>query len=178
MTERERGFAKWADSVPKCIGYPTCDGDLVGTVHEDECPMSKVENSAGKAFAATYYDCWQAAFEAGRGGWVSVESVPRDGTMILVDFGRIGVHAVSWTEAQHGAKGWCVDDLKFGPYALRSYIETDVKGWMPLPLPAPPDSGDYSCAATFTPVDARDSTIHDLRKQVESLGKEAKRDGD
>lgn len=85
---------------------------------------------------------WQAAFEAGRGGWISMESAPRDGTMILVDFGRIGVHAVSWTEAQHGAKGWCVDDLKFGPYALRRYIETDVKGWMPLPLPAPPDSGD------------------------------------
>lgn len=176
MTERERGFAKWADSVPKCIGYPTCDGDLVGTVHEDECPMSKVENSAGKAFAATYYDCWQAAFEAGRGGWVSVEErLPEKGATVLVlTTPNRHQHVMQFTGVDEFPFRRCINRNKLDEF---TYLESDsVTHWMALP--APPDCGDYSCAATFTPVDARDSTIHDLRKQVESLGKEAKRDGD
>lgn len=69
--------------------------------------------------------------------WRTMESAPRDGTRILVDFGRVGVHAVAWEDPENreGVAGWCVDDLKFGPYALRRYIETDVMGWMPLPGP-------------------------------------------
>jgi hypothetical protein len=67
--------------------------------------------------------------------WRPMETAPRDGTRILVDFGQVGVHAVTWEDPDNreGVPGWCVDDLKFGPYALRRYMETDVKGWMPLP---------------------------------------------
>jgi len=33
-------YEKWAASLPKCIGYEGgCDGDLVGTEHERNCPM-------------------------------------------------------------------------------------------------------------------------------------------
>jgi hypothetical protein len=60
--------------------------------------------------------------------WQTMETAPRDGTRILVDFGSNGVHAVSWEDDI-----WSVDDQKHGPYPLRGYIETDVKGWMPLP---------------------------------------------
>jgi len=68
-------------------------------------------------------------------GWRPIETAPRDGTEILVDFGRCGIHSVAWCEAASGITIWCVDDRKFGPYALRGYVETDVKGWMPLPAP-------------------------------------------
>jgi hypothetical protein len=66
--------------------------------------------------------------------WQSMETAPRDGRRVLVDFGRIGVHAVAWTQGSNGSwETWCVDDRKHGPYALRGWIETDVKGWQELP---------------------------------------------
>lgn len=64
--------------------------------------------------------------------WMPMESAPIDGTRILVDFGQRGVHAVSWKEGK-GIVTWCVDDSKHGPWPLRGYIESDVKGWQPLP---------------------------------------------
>lgn len=67
-------------------------------------------------------------------GWRPIESAPRDGTPILIDFGRVGVHMVSWTKpANCNWEIWCVDDRKFGPYPLRGYIETDLKAWQPMP---------------------------------------------
>ena len=65
--------------------------------------------------------------------WQPMETAPRDGTRILVDFGNChGVHAVAWGEAK-GIDCWYVDDNKHGPWPLRGWIETDVRGWMPLP---------------------------------------------
>lgn len=65
--------------------------------------------------------------------WQSMESAPRDGTRILVAFRSHGVVSVAWQEAVSGIEIWCVDDFKFGPYAVRGYTETGVLGWMPLP---------------------------------------------
>jgi hypothetical protein len=71
---------------------------------------------------------------AGRADWQPMETAPRDGTPVLVDFGRAGVHRVLWGSGpNHDFEIWSVDDRKHGPYPLRGYIETDVKGWMPLP---------------------------------------------
>jgi hypothetical protein len=70
--------------------------------------------------------------------WLPMNTAPRDGTRILVAFARnIGVHAVTWEdpEDRDGYPIWCVDDLKFGPYALRRYVDDDVLGWQPLPEP-------------------------------------------
>jgi hypothetical protein len=66
--------------------------------------------------------------------WRPMDTAPVDGTRILVDFGSVGVHAVSWDEACNGNTGWVVDDHKHGPYSLRGYVESEVLGWMPLPV--------------------------------------------
>lgn len=71
--------------------------------------------------------------------WLPMESAPKDGTRILVDFGRAGVHAVSWDQPV-GCDWmiWCVDDRKHGPHPLRGYIEPDERGWRSLPPPVDP----------------------------------------
>ncbi len=67
--------------------------------------------------------------------WKPIETAPKDGTRILVDFGnKVGVHTVAWEENVAGTTIWSVDDGKHGPYPLRGYMEADVKGWMPLPI--------------------------------------------
>jgi hypothetical protein len=75
-------------------------------------------------------------------GWQPIETAPRDGTPILVSFGSMGVHQVSWTEpSAHDWKIWCVDDNKHGPFALRGYSDdgpTAPTKWMPLPATEPP----------------------------------------
>lgn len=66
--------------------------------------------------------------------WMPLASAPRDGTRILVDFGRIGVHAVAWEEpANLESPTWCVDDCKHGPYMLRGYLEEEIRAWRGLP---------------------------------------------
>jgi len=68
--------------------------------------------------------------------WRPLETAPRDGTRILVYFKRHGWLTAAWTSPENSSfEIWCVDDFKFGPYAIRGYIETDVLGWMPLPEP-------------------------------------------
>jgi hypothetical protein len=71
--------------------------------------------------------------------WQPIETVPKDGTRILVYFGSMGVREVFWSDA-HDAdfKLWCVDDNKHGPYYLRGWSETGERApthWMPLPEP-------------------------------------------
>lgn len=68
--------------------------------------------------------------------WKRIETAPKDGTRILVDFGRAGIHAVAWEESVSGLEIWCVDDRKHGPFPLRGYVNEDIKGWQPLPPPA------------------------------------------
>lgn len=67
--------------------------------------------------------------------WKTIETAPRDGTSILLYNKRTGtVFAARWTKPQNADfEIWCVDDNKFGPYAVRGYIECDLTHWMPLP---------------------------------------------
>ena len=68
--------------------------------------------------------------------WQPIETAPRDGTTILVYFKRHGAMSVSWTSREDdGFYIWCVDDHKFGPYAVRGYMHGDDTHWMPLPPP-------------------------------------------
>jgi len=60
--ETRSEFEKWLANVPSCLGYPKCDGDLVGTEHDPECPMSKIRKAAELNSVATL----QAAYAAGR----------------------------------------------------------------------------------------------------------------
>jgi hypothetical protein len=36
-------FKEWVKLRVACVGYPVCDGDLVGEDHDKECPASKIE---------------------------------------------------------------------------------------------------------------------------------------
>lgn len=67
-------------------------------------------------------------------GWRSPETAPKDGTRVIMDFGRAGIHIVAWEESVCGTTIWCVDDNKHGPYALRGYLDEDIRGWLPLPI--------------------------------------------
>lgn len=75
--------------------------------------------------------------------WRPIETVPRDGTSVLVSFGTRGVHQVAWVARNsEGICIWSVDDGKFGPYPLRGYLSdghpTSPTHWKPLPA-APSD---------------------------------------
>jgi hypothetical protein len=71
--------------------------------------------------------------------WQPYETAPKDGTMVLVSFGTMGVHAVAWLDRNDdGFAIWCVDDNKHGPYALRGWNynhPTAPTHWQPLPPP-------------------------------------------
>ena len=70
---------------------------------------------------------------------------PWDGKPVLIHTNRTGsdadrTHRARWTDDVHGSGifGWAVEDMKFGPYALRGH--TLVTHWQPLPaapLPTP-----------------------------------------
>lgn len=52
-------YDKWMKTVPQCIGYEgKCDGDLAGQEHSENCPMHKVENSAGRSLATNLRDAF------------------------------------------------------------------------------------------------------------------------
>ena len=76
-------------------------------------------------------------------GWQSIETAPKDGTLILVHFGTKGVRAVSWDSPFHDEVNeengiWCVDDDKHGPFGLRGYLDGHPSApthWMHLPPP-------------------------------------------
>lgn len=65
--------------------------------------------------------------------WRDIASAPRDGTPILLAIRHHGVMSARWTTSANGTETWCVDDFKFGPYAIRGYSSSDVLGWMWLP---------------------------------------------
>lgn len=80
-------------------------------------------------------------------GWMPLSvaadqlAAPWDGVPVLIctnhswgdDYNR--VHRARWSNEVHGGNifGWSVEDMKFGPYALRGY--TLVTHWQPLPKP-------------------------------------------
>lgn len=67
--------------------------------------------------------------------WQPMETVPKDGRTVIIDFDRVGVTAVFWSEEPFG-KGigaWCVSDNKNEDRPLRGYCEGDERGWMPMP---------------------------------------------
>src|ERR1700743_796824 len=74
--------------------------------------------------------------------WRPMETAPKDGTPVLVNFGpRVGVHRVAWEENVSGTTIWSVDDRKHGTYPLRGYVKADERGWMPLPEAEGLDAG-------------------------------------
>jgi len=86
-------------------------------------------------------------------GWRPIESAPKDGRLILLNFGTKGVRAVSWDSPwadpvteENGI--WCVDDDKHGPYPMRGYnynCPTAPTHWLPLPAaPAIHEGGEHA----------------------------------
>lgn len=71
----------------------------------------------------------RAAITAAKaGGWVAIETAPKDGTAVLVSEGRF-CSCVEWNEE---FDWWAVDDNKLGPFRLRGAAPTH---WQPLPNP-------------------------------------------
>lgn len=66
-----------------------------------------------------------------------METVPKNGQTILVQFKQHGWLTVKWTdhEGDHTSEyaHWHVDDFKHGPFPVRGYSDGDELGWMPLP---------------------------------------------
>lgn len=69
--------------------------------------------------------------------WQPIETAPRDGTKILVFFKYYGWLTVFWGVPENSSVSepyiWCLDDYKFGPYALRGYCDGEDTHWMPIP---------------------------------------------
>lgn len=71
----------------------------------------------------------RAALTAAKaGGWMPIETAPKDGTAVLVSEGRF-CSCVEWNEE---FDWWAVDDNKLGPFRLRGAAPTH---WQPLPTP-------------------------------------------
>ena len=71
----------------------------------------------------------RAALTAAKaGGWLPIETAPKDGTAVLVSEGRF-CSCVEWNEE---FDWWAVDDNKLGPFRLRGAAPTH---WQPLPNP-------------------------------------------
>jgi hypothetical protein len=64
----QKRFEKWAKEQPHCIGcLGGCGGDIAGTEHEEDCPMSKEPNSTGRRTTVTPFSAYCAgAAEANR----------------------------------------------------------------------------------------------------------------
>ena len=76
LAEDRKKFEEWVRTTDLCcVGYPTCDGDLVGLEHDDTCPAKNKP-------AASFRDCWQAAYQAGLkdAGEAGAQNVPVFGT--------------------------------------------------------------------------------------------------
>lgn len=76
----------------------------------------------------TIADAEAALTAAKAGGWLPIETAPKDGTAILVSEGRF-CWCVEWNEE---FDWWAVDDNKLGPFRLRGAAPTH---WQPLPTP-------------------------------------------
>ena len=72
--------------------------------------------------------------------WKSPETAPRDGTLILGDFGRPWPNPAVWDEYDGQ---WCIATLQASPMVdgpTNSWIETDtergdsLRGWMEMPI--------------------------------------------
>jgi hypothetical protein len=64
MTSRE--FWK---TLPHCVSYPECDGDLEGTEHSDKCPLYGIRELTRIEFAGLYAEYYHKAMNQ-RGGVV------------------------------------------------------------------------------------------------------------
>lgn len=124
------------ESNTRVIGGPGTAGGPKFWAGCDHCRWRTWGDTEAEAIAA-----WnRRALRQGGEAWQAMDSAPKDGTPILVWFDKpgLGVLRVTW-EAPQGQDDewaiWCVDDNKFGPYALRGYSEGDAKAWQPLPPP-------------------------------------------
>ncbi len=62
MSEERAEFEKWLTTQARCLGYPECDGDLVGEEHSENCPIKE----PGRAHNIRPWNIWQAAYAAGK----------------------------------------------------------------------------------------------------------------
>jgi len=60
LEDGRQEFDKWIKTVPQCVGYPECDGDLEGMEHSENCPMK----TRGRVSDVKWIDVWQAAWTA------------------------------------------------------------------------------------------------------------------
>jgi hypothetical protein len=73
--------------------------------------------------------------------WVSMQSAPRDGTLVLVaihasEQGPAEIDAVRWmVSGRSGEGGWVANDSD--PFARIVYAEGELAGWSPLPTQMP-----------------------------------------
>jgi len=61
MSEERAEFEKWSLAQPLCLGYPECDGALVGMEHSEKCPVK----TPGRTSDTTYFDAYAAGKRAG-----------------------------------------------------------------------------------------------------------------
>jgi hypothetical protein len=61
MSEERAEFDKWIFAQPLCLGYPECDGGLVGMEHSEKCPVK----TPGRSTDTTYFDAYVAGKRAG-----------------------------------------------------------------------------------------------------------------
>jgi hypothetical protein len=64
LEQQRLELAKWLLSQPRCVGYPGCDGDLVGEPHDEDCPLHKIEGSEGRASMVTTESSFAAGWQA------------------------------------------------------------------------------------------------------------------
>ena len=81
-----------------------------------------------RALLADLDEARAALTAAKAGGWLPIETAPKDGTAVLVSEGRF-CSCVEWNEE---FDWWAVDDNKLGPFRLRGAAPTH---WQPLPNP-------------------------------------------
>ena len=115
-------FEEWLKSIPSCIG--TCDGDLPGEEHDEDCPMSKVLDSSGCYLAANL----RSAFDAGR--------APADAALADISARKaVLIEAYGFTEQTEteGATeiddGWDAATMRgYGEWAAIISLEDILKG--------------------------------------------------
>lgn len=127
-----------SDEIKPC---PFCEGDPAPL---DENNHTSCTNIACGSTAYMHVDAWNnrpamkayariEELEAELGGWIPIETAPKDGTSVSLwailqgqDVGQW------WPEATWDGEGWRVDDGYGGGRLVRAW---NITHWMPLPTP-------------------------------------------
>ena len=129
--------------------------DMHRRINRDVAAALQLPAGASWANLGQHVEALRAELERLRAeqGWRPIETAPEDGTPILIDFGRTGIHRVFWSEQPYGEGigAWCVTDNKFDDHPLRGYIDEEIAGWQPLPTS--PESPKATAGAGWQPIE-------------------------